>query len=118
MHRIDVIDFLIPGVHGLCTTQLINQAVYEGTVNTMLICNRDVAVSYYIKPASDPLGFYRITNYDDVVDPAYTSLYGVNQTGLIIKTAQGNPPISTAGLYIINPSNVTRTGAKLIVVRK
>ena len=85
----------------------------------MLICNRDVAVSYAIKSASDPLGTYTITNYNDVVAPAYTSLYGVNQTGLIIKTAsESSYPFSTAGLYLVNPNNATRNGSKLVVVRK
>ena len=86
-----------------------------------LMCNRQTAVSYVIKPASDPLGTYTITNYNDVVASSYTNLYDVNQTGLFIKIAQGNaaiPPISTAGLYVINPSNTTKTGAKLIIVRK
>ncbi len=83
------------------------------------MCNRNTAVSYAIRPAADPLSTYRITNYDDVVTPSYTSLYGVNQTGLIIKIASGNSsPFPTAGLYLVNPNNATKTGAKLIVVRK
>src|SRR6218665_2145346 len=98
-----------------------NQAVYEGSQNIMLMCNRNTAVSYVVKPASDSLRTDTITNYNDVVSPAYTNLYYVNQTGLFIKIAQGNAailPISTAGLYIINTNNEKKTGANLIVVRK
>jgi len=83
------------------------------------MCDRNTAVSYVIKPASDPLVTYTLTNYNDAVDPAYTNLYDVNQTGLNIKLASGDSsPISTAGLYVINLNNATKTGAKLTVVRK
>lgn len=99
----------------------INLAVYEGTTDILMTCNRNTNVSYVVKPTTDPLGTYKITNYDEMVTTTLQNLYAVNQTGLIIKTAQGNatiPPISTAGLYVINPNATNKVGAKLVVVRE
>lgn len=80
-------------------------------------------VSWTVKPTTDELGTYTITNYNNVVAPAYTNLFGVDSSSLIVKTAQGAATISTnlstAGLYIILINgSTTKFGAKLTVVRK
>jgi len=113
---------LIPGVSGQCSTPPINLAVLEGTRDTVLVCNSPTKVSWEFKPTTDEIERFNIAFYSDVVAPLYSDLFDVNQTGLVIKTAQGKttiPPVSTAGLYVINYPNSTRNaGAKLLVVRK
>jgi len=97
-------------------------AVWEGTQDTIIICNSPTKVSWVLKPTTDEIHNFNITNYDDVVEPKYSSLFEVNLTGLVIKIAQGTtakPPISTAGLYVIcYPHSDNKVGAKLLVVRK
>lgn len=99
-----------------------NLAVYEGTQNISMMCNSPTTVSWTVRSTTAETNAYRITNYNDIVVPAYADLYGVNSFGLIIKIAQGNatiPPISTAGLYVIQINAYsTQFGAKLTVVRK
>ena len=107
---------------GQCTSGLPqNLAVYEETQNVSMMCNSVVKVSWNLKPASDEISTYTLTNYDDVVAAPYTNLFGVNSSSLLIKKAQGSatiPPISTAGLYLIRIGGVNMYGAQLTVIRK
>ena len=88
-----------------------------------MICNSPTKLSYVICATADEISTHNITNYDYSVTPKYSSLFGINETGLVVKIAQGTkaiPPISTSGLYFINNPNSGKTiaGVKLLVVRK
>lgn len=116
-------DFFLSGVYGQCSTPPMNLAVYEGNQNIIMTCSSPTKVSYVIKATIyETNGGFNVTQYDDIVAPDYTNLFDVNPNGLIIKIAQGNatiPPISTAGIYIINYRNSTnKTAAKLVIARK
>ena len=104
-----------------CLPNLKNIAVYENQVNTIFNLSTDPNnVKWTVKPTSDELDTFTISNFGGYRDPTLTALYDVNQTGLIVKdaTTNGNP-IATAGLYIGQcANNPNKTGAKLLVVRK
>ena|SRR6218665_3620866 len=99
-------------------------AVYEGDDNIIMSLTDDPNnVQWTMKPSSDELDTFTISNYGGYRDPTLTGLFYPNQSGLVILNAttvpNGEGPISTSGLYIAQCDNDgMRTGAKLIVVRK
>ena len=98
-----------------------NIAVYENQLNTIFnLSTGPNNVKWTVKPTSDELNTYTISDFGGSRNPAFTGLYDVNKAGLIIKNATTNGnPISTAGLYIGQcANNPNRTGAKLLVIRK
>lgn len=74
-----------------------------------------------VRPTSNAKTEYDITNFTAVVDPTLTGLYAINESGLIIRKATIDGPISTAGLYSVYYTNgniTSRTAIKLVVIRK
>ena len=77
-------------------------------------------VSWKIKPTTEELDTYTISNYNGYMDPSLTGLFYPNKSGLVVLNATSNGnPISTSGLYIAQcSSDGVRAGAKLLVVRE
>ena len=100
-----------------------NLAAYEGDENTIMnLKGGPTGVSLKIKPTSDELGTYTISDYGGYRDSILTGLFYLNHSGLVIlnaTTTEYGGPISTAGLYLAQCENDdVRRGAKLLVVRK
>lgn len=100
--------------------------VYEGATDT--IYNNAYSTTPYVKweivPSTSPsFNSYAITNYDNIVDPAFLGIYNVTPTDLTITTATGDPigsnSESTAGLYILyHQSPDCNSAGNLIVISK
>jgi len=82
----------------------------------------DTGTAWTVRPSSDPITPYKITNYSDVVNPTLTGSYAIDETGLIVLEATGNKTgglMSTAGEYTVEFANSTnKIAVKLVVVRK
>lgn len=104
-----------------CLSNLKNIAVYEGQRNIILnLYINPLNVSWKVVSTSDEYDIQNIIDLGGKKNTALSTLYDVNQTGLIIRSATTTSGISqaTAGLYVGQCANNTnRTGAKLLVVR-
>ena len=99
-----------------------NIAAYEGDENIIMnLTGGPIGVSWKIKPNSDELSTYTISNYSGYRDPTLSGLFYLNQSGLVIlnaTTTDYGGPISTTGLYYTQcESDGIMTGAKLLVIR-
>ena len=104
-----------------CLSNVMNIAVYEGQLNTIMKLSTDPqSVTWSVLPTSEEPFLQTIIDIGFNKNPSLAQLYDVYQTGLLIKNATTvGDPISTAGLYVGQcADNQDLTGAKLLVVRK
>ena len=89
----------------------------------MMACAADdTGTAWTVRPSSDPITPYQITNYSDVVNRTLAGSYAIDETGLMVLEATGNKTgavMSTAGEYTVEFANSTnKIAVKLVVVRK
>lgn len=114
----------VSGAYEHCLTSLRNIVAYEGTLTTMLNCATGPdSTAWSVRPISNVVTPYQITNFTDVVSPTLSGLYAINETGLIVRNATTTnatgASISTAGIYTVQFPNITNyIAAKLVVIRK
>ena len=101
---------------------LINKAVREGTLYIpMNVTGISCAVTLSVVSTTQEFSLRKIIAADCTEDPTLANLYCVNGSGIIIRnatTTANGQPISTAGLYLAQCDDGSRTGQKLVVVRK
>jgi len=100
-----------------------NIAVYERERDILMnVAASSCNVAWSVYPTSDELDARPITGSHCTGDPTLAELYNVYPSGLNIRkstTTEDGQPFSTAGLYQAEcKSDKTKTGAKLLVVRK
>ena len=102
---------------------LMNKAVREGTLDVpMNVTGISCAVTLSVVSTTEEFHLRKIFGSDCTEDSTLANLYYyVNGSGLTIRnatTTENGQPISTAGLYIAECNDGSRTGQKLVVVRK
>lgn len=105
-----------------CLNSPQNVVLYEGTKNAILNCGLGPgAERWAVRPVTNVTMELQITNYTDGVNPDFTGLYAINQSGLIIRNTTTNStgsPLATAGLYSVYFPDGNRTMVKVLVIRK